>query len=612
MSDTDKIISLNITKFPQNLLIPGIDNSISIQAINYSDNIENFKFEFEGENLAIKLEQVNFKDITEFNPGETKNIELKLEPTSDGSGKLTIKVHWLKITEYTVKVQKVRDEIQGSKFKKILENYTFNVKESEELFNPDNFIIDMKKDIIKKAEQHLDKLREDYNSLQVTGSKNSELSEEIDKYLKNLAKGYLSVNNPLRALELALLLSKKKEQTDFYYNLIRAFGLKNLDSTLKIVNNLTDLNRKQQILKFLALDQVIINPEHALKIGVLIQETSMKEEILINIYSRIIESNPLLALKLIGYIEDDLLKIQILFNIAKKLKEQEIGSEIVIVLNLIIEKILKLLKTKYKKQNYKIFKDAIIIFAEIESPAKAHAIIENLDIPELKEKISKAIFDDIYEMVDEIRTKTESQLVFSQYFLLNTFISAINNEIRNFSLNGGNVSNNILTNDFNFTIAFLSLFGFDFSIFPILDRVYNDIKYSLNKSITYYVFPAKMNYNENELRTLQTSLKQFFKNINNAPSQVIVFNLDFIPYLGKPTIIISDEEGLETIFHSKVKRVGESINLLVDDSFFKGGKIIDYLKEIFPNNKCRIINLVLSYEFINDYNIFKSFIQSLL
>jgi len=612
MSDADKIISLNITKFPQNLLIPGVDNSISIQVINNSSNIENFKFDFEGENLNIKIEPDNFKEITEFGPGENKIIELKLEPTSDGSGKISINAYWLKITEYTVKVQKVRDANQESKFKKITEKYTFKIKKTGDLFNPDDYIIDMKKDVIKKAEQQLKSMREEYDSLQLTGSKSSELLEDIDKYIKNLAKGYLSINNPLRSLELALMLSNKKEQDEFYFNLIRAYGLKNLDSTLKILKNINDLNRKQQLIESLALDQLLINPEQALKIGILIQDPSLKENLLINIFSKIIESDPLLALKLIGFIEDDILKINILFNIAKKLKEQDIKSELVVVLNLIIEKLLSLLQITYKKQTYKMFKDTLILIAEIEGPAKVHSIIEKLAFQEVKNKINKALFDDIYIMVDEIRTKTESKLVFSQYFLLNIFSSAINNEIKNFCLTGGNISNNILSNDFSFNIAFLSLFGFDFSIFPIIDRVYNDIKYTLKKSIAYFIFPSKANYNESELRTLQTSLKQFFKNINNAPGQVLIFNLDFIPYLGNPTVIISDDSGLEQIFHTKVNKISESINLIVDNSFFKGGKVVDYLKEIFPSNKCRIINLVLSYEFINDYNIFKTFIQSLL
>ena len=390
------------------------------------------------------------------------------------------------------------------------------------------------------------------------------------------------------------------------------YGSKNLDSSLQIVNNLNDSANQQKLLEFLALDQITINPEQSLRIGVTIKDSSIKEKLLITIFSRIIESNPLLALKLIGLIEDNVLKIKILFNIAKRLKEQDVGAELVIVLNLLIEKILKLLKTRYEKRSYKMFKNTISLIAEIESPAKADSIIQNLTIQDLKEKINKDLFSTIYKMVDEIKTKIESKLVFSQYYLLNTYKSTINNEIKNFSLSGGNVSNNVLVNDFNFSIAFLSLFGFDFSIFPILDRVYNDIKYSQKKSIAYYVFPSKASYDENELRTLNSSLKQFFKNINSTPGTVSIFNLDFIPYLGRPTVIVSDDAGLESSFLSKVKKIGESINLIVDDSFFKGGKITDYLKEIFPSNKCRIINLVLSYEFINDYNIFKTFIQSLL
>lgn len=120
MSNVDKIISLNITKFPQNLLIPSIDNEITIQAINHSSKSENFKFDFEGENLNIKLEPESYKENIEFAPGETKNIVLKLDPTADGFGKLTINIYWLKIVEYTVKVQKVRDIAQASKIKEVL------------------------------------------------------------------------------------------------------------------------------------------------------------------------------------------------------------------------------------------------------------------------------------------------------------------------------------------------------------------------------------------------------------------------------------------------------------------------------------------------------------
>ncbi|MFX1589998.1 MAG: hypothetical protein ACFFC1_17785, partial [Promethearchaeota archaeon] len=335
------------------------------------------------------------------------------------------------------------------------------------------------------------------------------------------------------------------------------------------------------------------------------------------IFSKVIETDAKLTLKFINQIDNDFQKIRVLFNIAKKFYGQNAQSDVINTFNVIIQ--IGLISYNKNKENRKLrkliyenIKDAINALAEYDSPNAAHAIIENISIQELKEKLTKNLFDIIYEMVDEVQTKVEATPVFSQYFLLNSFVSQVNREITNFSLKGGNLSNNILVTDFNFNIVFLSLFSFDFSIFPILDRIYNDIKYSLNKSIAYFVFPSKENYNQNELNTLKTSLKQFFKNLSNAPGQVLIFNLDFIPYLGKPTIIISSENALDEHFYSRIKKIGEKIELIEDNSLFKGGKISHELAEIFPSNKAKIINLVLSYEFFNDYDIFKTFIQSLL
>ncbi|UCD00849.1 MAG: hypothetical protein JSV23_08160 [Promethearchaeota archaeon] len=617
MSNADKIISLNITKFPQNLLVPSIENEIIIQAINNSSKEENFKFDFEGENLNIKVEPESFNDNIKFAPGETKNITLKLDPTADGFGKLNINAYWLKIVEYTVKVQKVREITQTSKIKDIFKKQAFSIKKAVEIFNSEEFIIDMTHDVIRTAEQQLEKLREEYKASQAIGSANSELRDNIDKYVKNIAKGYLSVNNPQKSLELALILSNKNEQIKFYSNLIRAYASRNLDMIVQLVTNLQDLDIQQKLFESIALDQLSNNPEQAIKIGNLIKNRSVKEDILINIYAKIIESNPLLALNLVNLIDDSILKAKVLFNIAKNLHEQNERSELINVLNLIINLTLKSFDQfstdkKSRKISYKMLKNAISSLAEVDSPQTVHSIIELITNQELKEKISKDIFDIIYVMLDEIRKKVDAKSVFSQYYLLNTYISTVNNDVKNFSLTGGNVSNNVLTNDFNFNIAFLSLFSFDFSIFPILDRVYNDLKYSLKKSIAYYLFPSKDNYNENELKTLKSSLKQFFKNLERSPKNLLIFNLDFIPYLGKPTVIMSAETELKESFYSKIKKMGETINLIVDDSFFKGGKIYDELTQIFPTSKSKIINLVLSYEFINDYNVFKSFIQSLL
>jgi hypothetical protein len=617
MSNVNNIISLNISKFPQNLLISGIDNEIKIHAVNISSKKETFKFDFEGENLTIKSEPQEFNNHLEFGPGENKDITLKLNPTADGFGKLIINVNWLKLTEYKVKVQKVREVVPVSKINAILKKYAFTVTKKFELFNSEDFFINMDKNALKKAVQQLKALREEFNSAKSMGSPTSKLTEKIDASIKQIAKGYISINNPQKALDYALMLSNNNEQINFYIDIIRAYASKDFNQMVQLARNLQDLDLQLKLLQFLTMDQVLINPEQAVRTGSLIQDPKIKEDLISNIFGQIYESNPLLAQKLVELIDNDFLKINILYNIAKKLYSQEARTELINIFNLIVQLSLSSYikhneNRKLRKHSYEALKDVIYALAEYDSPNTALSIIENITHQELKEKISKNLNDTIYVMVDEIQTKIEATPIFSQYFLLNTFVSQVNTEITNFSLIGGNVSSNILVNDFNFPIIFLSLFSFDFSIFPILDRVYNDLKYSVNKSMAYFVFPSKENYNQNELKTLSTSLKQFFKNMSSVSGQILIFNLDFIPYLGKPTIIISSENDIGDRLYSKIKKVGDTINLIIDDTVFKGGKISNEIAQIFPQNNSKIINLVLSYEFINDYNIFKSFVQSLL
>ncbi|MFX1525865.1 MAG: hypothetical protein ACFFCC_20335, partial [Promethearchaeota archaeon] len=325
--------------------------------------------------------------------------------------------------------------------------------------------------------------------------------------------------------------------------------------------------------------------------------------------------NPVSSIKLAESSNDTSLKTKILFNIAKQFYIENRASGLSNILSRIINSSLKSLQESSDKKEQKhlmeYLVDGLCILAEVENPGVSNNIIEGINQQELKDRVTKEAFDTIYIFIDEVRTEIDSEVVFSQYFLLNTYVSNINNDVITFGNAGGNVSSNIILGDFDFNIALLSLFRFDFSIFPILDRVYNDVKFNLKKSMCYYVFPSKDNYGNAEMSALKTTLTQFFKSFTQLSNQLSVFNLDFIPYLGKPTIIISSESHLNESLQAKIQKLGDKANLIVDDSMFKGGKIYEVLKETFPPAKCEIINLLLSYEFINDYNLLLEFIKTL-
>jgi len=616
-ADPNHVISISVVKFPQNLIIPTGDNSVSFQVINQSNKDEHFKFVFNGENFEIDVKPTEFMDEILFKSGETKNIDLKLKPTQDGFGKLTVNAYWMKLVEYKEKVQKIRDKIQSSKISQILRNKQFLQSVKSDSFNPKDFIIPTSKNGVKKIEKQIKESTTSSTELQINSQSSIVPKGEIEADKKLLAKSYLSTGEFYKALESSLQLINEEEKIKLYYNLIRANATLNLESTLQTIKNLNDINQKNLITKNIALDYVDSDPEQVSKILSLIKEDSTKENAILEVISKSLEKSTELALKFSEFIKDEIIKIKVLFNIIKNLHENKNPELIQPIINQINQIILKSNRINLSDQNYRnpayeYFKDTIRILAELDCPEAADKIIKGLSLEELKQTVAKDIFNDIYKMVEEIHTKVEPIGEFSQFFLLNTYTSPITKEVSEFSRIGGNASSNILMGNSNFNIALISLFSFDFSIFPIIDRAYSEMNHNSNKSIAYYIYPSISDHNQEELKTIQTTLKKFF-HPESIKNRVTVFNLDFIPYLGKPTAILSSiSDDLSSIKSKIVKTLGDRVNVIIDDDLFKGGKTVESLNSIFYGSNFKIVNLILSYEFINDYDIFKTFVQSLI
>ena len=623
--EPNQVITISVKKFPQNLLIPNAENPISLDIINQSNKEEHFKFSFEGENLEIDVKPVEFKDEVKFAPNETKTINLMLTPVRDGFGKLTINAYWMKLVEYTEKVQQIRKTISASKINSILKNKQFLQNGETDIFNINDFILPSNKNGTKKIEKELKELIKIAVQQQPeTKSSNNELLKpnahvvrgKIDDKLKILAKSYISNDEFQKALKTALQISKEKEGIELHNALIRVNAPKNLDESLQTVEDLKDLNNKNQLIKNIALDYININPDEIPKILSLIEETTVKEKFLLEILFKSLKKEVSIALKLVEQIEDEIIKIKVLFNIIKKIHEEKKDNLILPILKQIDQIILSsdkitLSERKYNNPAYEFFKETICILAELDCPETADKIIGEISSKELRENIAKDLFNELYETVEEKKTKVEPIGQFSQFYILNTYTSKISNEIETFALIGGNVSNNVLVGNFKFKFALISLFSYDFSIFPLIDRVYSELAYNSDKSIAYYIYPSISDHNGEEVRIIQHTLKRFVQP-ERITNQVRIFNLDFIPYLGKPTVILSSiSEDLNNIKSKIISNLKDSVNVIIDDDLFKGGKTVDTLTSIFYGNQFKIVNLVLSYEFINDYNLFKNFIQSL-
>jgi hypothetical protein len=296
-----------------------------------------------------------------------------------------------------------------------------------------------------------------------------------------------------------------------------------------------------------------------------------------------------------------------------KLKHNDQILQIVKIIDQIIKNStqISIAENQFNNPVYSFFKDAICIIAELDCPETADKAIKSSGNQETQDRLAKDLFDIIYEMVDEVKTRIEPTVIQSQFYTLNTCVSQLSSELQQFALLGGNTSSNALMKQFDFKVLFLSLFSLNFSIFPFLDRVYNDLLNNSKKSIAYYIYPSIDNLNQEELAVIERTLRQFFP-VNNLRKDLVIFNLDFIPYLGNPTVIFASNSRTLALIKSNVeKKLGDKATILIDEGIFKGGASLEPIQNTIGSMGVDIVNLVLSYEFLNDYNLFKIFIESL-
>ncbi len=593
-SNASKNMGITIKNYPMHLLIPSVENVIVFQAINYLSKKNQFQFNFEGENLEIQIQE-ELNDKIKFNPSETKEFSIRLIPKNDGQGKLIINCDLLKEVKRKVKVKKIRDSVPKSRINEIFTKYKINLTESIDPFNYQDYFLEMNNDEINRLHD------------QINRERNS--GQDVDDNLKNLARAYLYQRNIQKSLEVSMLVSDEQEKYGFYYDLIRAYSSADLDTTIHVIQNLKDVNKKFSLIKNIALEQVKVNPQKACKLALLIDDPYYKIKLLMELIEQVIKIDTAVAFDLSHFINNELSLAKVLINIAQEhfiaQNRQELIKTIRQILNIFIHSPkINLSEKNYKNTSYEFLLYVLQGIAEVEGPVIVNSIIEDLPDLKLKENLHKNLDNSIFEIKQETQLFYEPTPVYSQYFMFNMLSSMGNEDLKYFSSIGGNVSKNLILREYNFRTLIISLFSFNFSIYPMMERLYTE----LSNVIAYYIFPSISNHDKKEENVINSTLN-LFMGPNRVSQQINVYNVDFIPYLGKPTVIIASESNQ---LHDKIKKVlGNSGEVFVDDNLFHGGRSSENLKKIFLSDNFKIINLVLSYEFINDFTTFKTLMQAL-
>ncbi|MBD3215165.1 MAG: hypothetical protein GF311_21340 [Candidatus Lokiarchaeota archaeon] len=573
-SYNNNVINVETIQFPQHLLLPSVQNILKLRIINNSDKQENVRLNISGERVDITIKNSD-SDTISIPQNDNKVLDLEILPKADGFGIISIEVEWFKVVQFTVKVQKVRENVPTEKTNEIWQKYTPPPSLEPEGFDPNEFLLDLSKGEIKKLNKGICKLEDELEDTPPEEAiKIADLKNELSECLQSLIKAYIHNQEFDNALSIIREHSNEQNKEYLLRNAIRAYFFIDFESMISAIDLIDDVNDKSALMKTVSLDLIKKNPSNALQVLEKLREER-------DFYVRGI--------------------FQIILNFLNNSQNEQAES--------LLMKLFYLAKNG-ENINYDLMKDVVYSIAEKFTPQKAEKVILSIEDQQLKEKLAKDLFDDIYRMVDEVREKIEHRSIASYRYRVNISTQQGENFTK-FAAMGGNVSDNILAGQFDFDILVVSLISQNFSLFPTLDRLYSDIAQQDEKQIGYVIFPSKESLNQEELPILSEVLKRLIASKTQA-IQMKIYNIDFIPYLGKPTLIIGAEESRGLPLKEKLERSLSSVNINLNTDLFEGGKIIGYLMKIFNQQITRPINLVFSYEFINQYEEFLNCINLLV
>ncbi|MBN1802293.1 MAG: hypothetical protein JW891_12350 [Candidatus Lokiarchaeota archaeon] len=592
-SKSSQPISLVLKNYPTHLLIPSIDNLLVFQAINYLGEKKDYFFEFQGQNLNVEVQEELTQSIT-FNSGETKEFTIKFIPNADGQAKLIMNVFSLSIVKKKITIQVVRNSVLKNKTKKHFQKYKIILNDQFDNFDANQFFVSLSdQDITIKEEQ-----------LKVKSS-----GPDKDQDLKYLAKAHIVKRNIQKALELSLQISNEDEKYHFYYDLIRAYAAIDLPTTMQIVDSLQDEEKRASIIEGITSQISKHDQEKIQEFLSLIKDPAKKQDLLVKIIGRLIKINPPMAFELSHLIPNELIIAKIFINLARRFKKLNNTPEAVKTLTQILNIFQNSPKINLNQGNpqgqvYEFVKDIVHLIAEIDNPNSAYSVIDGIKNENLKKQLLDDLGNILIETKEEMRKVQERNLVFSQYLLFNVLVSNVSEDIKYFSENGGNISLNLLSQDYSFRAMFFSLSRLSFNIFPFMERLFFD----LNNQIAFYIYPSSSDNHIKETNALNHSINKFI-NPNKLAPQIRIYNLDFIPYLGTPTVILSARsEALQ----SRIERQVKNINIVVDNNIFNDGATSELLNRIYGRLSSSIVNIVLSYELMNDFELLKALMQALI
>ena len=430
--------------------------------------------------------------------------------------------------------------------------------------------------------------------------------EQRDGVLSRVAKGVFN-QDPQYAFEIVEMISDPNKK----YSLISQFvppGIRlDLKTTIEVVMGLDLGTSKESLIELIANSLAADKPDDAAMIALNIDNVAKRDAIITNIIFTSANLKPQTASNLIYQLSNKEMQQKVLFELIKGWANKDKKRA--------IESLKSLISNILSESNTELIKTCMIFLAYLTDPQSVYDLIEGFDSKDEKSLLVDQLQEYLKIKVQTKKIKLESQEINNFYYTFTAISKKITPSVKYLVELQGNISSNLIEGKATSNIIVICPFKFDFPIFMNIQRCYVELLQETQKTFGFLLFPSKENYNEEELKHFNNILSDFIKNQSKPHSSpFVVVNLDLIPYFSKPTIFLGDNgDPLVKDIHSKLKgNFNDEVNLMLNNTFFSQGKTFADLQNILKEPNFRICNIILTYNFLNEIRLLKTFFKAIL
>ncbi len=427
-----------------------------------------------------------------------------------------------------------------------------------------------------------------------------------DDVLFRVAKGVFN-QDPQYAFEIVQMISDPNKKFALISQFVPPGIRHNLKNTVEIVMGMDLGTHKESLIEIIANSLAAEKPDEAAMIALNIDNIPKRDTIITNIIFTSSNLKPQIASNLIYQLSNKEMQQKVLFELIKGWANRD--------KNRAVQSLKSLISNILSESNTELIKTCMIFLAYLTDPQSVYDLIEGFDSKDEKSLLVEQLQEYLKVKIQTKKIKLESQEINNLYYTFTAISKKITPAIKYLVELQGNISSNLIEGKATSNIIVICPFKFDFPVFMNIQRCYVELLQETQKTFGFLLFPAKKNYNENELKHFNNILNDFIKNQSKPHSSpFIIVNFDLIPYFSKPTIFLGDNgDPLVKDLHSRLKgNFNAEVNLMLNNSFFSQGKTFTDLQNVLKEPNFRICNIILTYNFLNEIRLLKTFFKAIL